>query len=152
MSDLYRFGERHTEQQPLVRTKRGRGDSRYNPASNPNRGRKRIRCRKYTWSVNLKSTKLMQNRSPEAANQPGDFARQQFPRCSTSNPIFPLHKALPAAWAPEGCHPKPRQIENNTDTEKQKHSAEFKEFLQWPGKCAGLNYLDIKETKSHLSQ
>ena len=27
----------------LVRVKRGRGDSRYNPENNPNRGRKRIR-------------------------------------------------------------------------------------------------------------
>ena len=43
MSDLYRFGEQDTEPRPLVRTKRARGDSRYNPASNPNRGRKRIR-------------------------------------------------------------------------------------------------------------
>ena len=40
--DLYRSGELDTDQ-PLVRIKRGRGDSRYNPASNPNRGRKRIR-------------------------------------------------------------------------------------------------------------
>ena len=40
--DLYRSDELDTDQ-PLVRIKRGRGDSRFNPAGNPNRGRKRIR-------------------------------------------------------------------------------------------------------------
>ena len=127
--DLYRSGELDTDQ-PLVRIKRGRGDSRYNPASNPNRGRKRIRWGKHQL-CHSKQIKLMQNRSPETASQPGHFAGWHIPRCSTSDTILSLPEDLPAARAPEGCYKNPRQIEN-PDT-KQKYGVECKEFLQWPG-------------------
>ena len=137
--DLYRSGELDTDQ-PLVRIKRGRGDSRYNSASNPNRGRKRIRWGKHQL-CHSKQIKLMQNRSPETASQPGHFSRWHIPRCSTSDTILSIHKDLPAAArASESCHPKPRQIEN-PDTEKQKYRAKFKEFLQWPGSYMSLELM-----------
>ena len=146
--DLYRSGELDTDQ-PLVRIKRGRGDSRYNPASNPNRGRKRIRWGKHQL-CHSKQIKLMQNRSPETASQPRHFSCWHIPRCSTSDTILSLHKDLPAAAAArasESCHTKPRQIEN-PDTEKQKYRAKFKEFLQWPGTYMSLELMKTSTKKS----